>query len=143
MRRRVDASEEVLNWVGAFFKDEPSFDEREEGLDSKVIDDILLGKRILDEKMRHKSPIMRNTSIPEKAIDTSHSTSKDYIKIMEGVEAASKMQQNEPKLENKNSVISGTNVRDTQSSRESSPARQRGASVASREKERGSKRQYK
>lgn len=30
---------------------------------------------------------MRDTSIAEKNLDVSHSTSKDYIKIMEGAEA--------------------------------------------------------
>ncbi len=44
----MDAVEEVLNWVGAFFKDDPSLEESESKLDSKVIDEILLGKRALD-----------------------------------------------------------------------------------------------
>ena len=60
------------------------------------MDDILLGKRHLDEKARRKSPVLRKTSVAEAKIEVIASADKEYIKIMEGPEAAKAL---EPKPE--------------------------------------------
>ena len=53
-------------------------------MDAKIMDDILLGKKKLDDKSRRASPAMKRVTMPEKFIDDSSSNSKSFIKIVEG-----------------------------------------------------------